>query len=177
MKLTEIARKTLEVHFAGKEFYLDKETREKYREKKACFVTLTIDDELRGCIGSLNATKELWREVQENALNAAFNDFRFFPLSENELRKIKIEVSVLSNTKKLEFKDEEDLLKKIKKDMGVILKQGICSATFLPQVWEQIPDKREFLEHLSAKAGLNKDAWKQKKTEISYYKVNIEKEK
>ena len=139
-------------------------------------MTLTKNNNLRGCIGSLYASQPLWKEVQENALRAAFQDPRFFPLTKNELNEIKIEVSVLSEPKKLPFKDENDLLKKINKNMGIIIKKNFKSATFLPQVWEQLPDKKEFLEHLCLKAGLNKDDWKSKNTEILYYFVESEKE-
>ncbi|MFA5993308.1 MAG: AmmeMemoRadiSam system protein A [Candidatus Pacearchaeota archaeon] len=177
MNLTQIARKTIELSFKGKTLELDKQTKEEYKEKRACFVTLTnkSNNDLRGCIGSLIARQELWKDVQENALNAAFRDPRFTPLSESELDKIKLEVSILSPSKKLEYKDEKDLLNKINHKMGLVLKKGFYSATFLPQVWSQLPEKIEFLQHLSLKAGLNKDAWKT--ADIFYYTVKIEEEK
>ncbi len=174
MKLTEIARKTLENYFAGKKFSPDESTKKEFGEKRACFVTLTINGGLRGCIGSLEARQELWKDVMQNAVNAAFNDPRFPPLSKEELKRIKIEVSVLSEKKKLSYKDEKDLLEKIDNKMGIIIKKNGYSATFLPQVWEQLPDKIEFLEQLSLKAGLNKDSWKQ--SEIFYYRVEAEEE-
>lgn len=174
MKLTEIARKTLEEYFNGKEFILDSDIKEKYKNKRACFVTLTKNGKLRGCIGSLQARQELWKEVQENAVNAAFEDPRFPMLEENELRKIKIEVSILSEPKKLKFDDDKDLLKKLDKNKGIILKRGAYSATFLPQVWKDLPDKKTFLEHLCMKAGLEKNDWKS--SEIWLYNVEIESE-
>lgn len=174
LKLPELARKTLENYFIGKRFIPDEITRERYKDKQACFVTLTLNGELRGCIGSLSPERELWKDVQENAVNAAIRDFRFSELSEKELPKIKIEVSVLSIPKKMKFGSEKDLLRKLNKDMGIILKKGFATATFLPQVWEQIPDKTKFLEQLSMKAGLNRDAWKD--SEILYYTVSIYKE-
>ncbi|OHE04960.1 MAG: AmmeMemoRadiSam system protein A, partial [Sulfurimonas sp. RIFCSPLOWO2_12_FULL_34_6] len=94
--LTEIARRTIEEHFKGKEFIPDDKTKEYYKEKQACFVTLTFGGKLRGCIGSLEARQELWKNVAENAVSAAFYDTRFIPLKKEELKKIKIEVSVLS---------------------------------------------------------------------------------
>ena len=175
MKLTEIARKTLEAYFDRKKFEPNADTKIKFSDKRACFVTLTINKNLRGCIGSLEARQELWKDVMQNALNAAFSDYRFSPLSKTELPKIKIEVSVLSEKKKISFKNEKELLEKIDKKMGIILEKNGHGATFLPQVWEQISDKTEFLEHLSMKAGLNKDAWKQ--SEIYYYRVEAEEEK
>ena len=171
MNLPQLARKTLESHFLRKTYIPNHKTKQKFKDKKACFVTLTKNNELRGCIGCLEAKKELWQEVQENAINAAFHDSRFLPLEKNELNKIKIEVSVLSKPKKLEYKDEKDLLKKINNKMGIILKKNPCSSTFLPQVWKPLPDKIKFLEHLSLKAGLNKDGWKN--AEIWFYKVEV----
>jgi AmmeMemoRadiSam system protein A len=174
LKLTQLARKTLEEYFQGKKFVPDEHTRERYKEKQACFVTLTIDGKLRGCIGSLSPERELWKDVQENAVNAAIHDFRFLRLSEKELEKIKIEVSVLSLPKKINPINEKDLLMRVNPGRGFILKRGMASATFLPQVWEDIPDKIHFLEHLSVKAGLNKNAWKS--SELWYYTVSAEKE-
>lgn len=174
VKLTKIARKTLEEYFRGKTFIPDEHTKTIYNEKQACFVTLTINGNLRGCIGSLVPQKELWKDVQENAINAAIHDFRFSRLTEEELDKIKIEVSVLSLPKKIHAVNEKDLLMRINSGKGFILKKGTASATFLPQVWEQIPDKIEFLEQLSLKAGLNRNAWKT--GEIWSYTVNAEKE-
>lgn len=174
LKLTEIARKTLEEYFKGKTFILDEHTRSIYNKKQACFVTLTLDGKLRGCIGSLVPQRELWKDVQENAINAAVHDFRFSKLTEKELNKVKIEISVLSLPKKIEAVNEKDLLMRINPGKGYILKKGGFSSTFLPQVWEQIPDKIEFLENLSVKAGLNRNAWKS--GELFSYSVNIEKE-
>lgn len=174
MNLTEIARKTLEAKFDNNEFIIDKETKKKYGDKLACFVTLTKSGDLRGCIGSLNANKELYKDVQDNVINAAFKDLRFPQLIKDELDKIKIEISILSVPSKLDFSDTEDLLKKLNKNMGIILKKGFYSATFLPQVWEELPNKIKFLENLSLKAGLDCDAYKD--SEIWSYSVKIEKE-
>jgi len=174
MNLPQIARATIQAHFKGGEYFVDEITRKKYKDKRACFVTLTKNGDLRGCIGSLEARQELWRDVQENAINAAFSDFRFSPLTEEELKDIKIEVSVLSEAKRLKDKNSKFLLDQITKDMGIILKSGHYSETFLPQVWEVIPNKEEFLEQLSLKAGLKKDAWKN--AELWYYTVETESE-
>ncbi len=174
LKLAEIARRTLEEYFKNKNFIPDEHTRSIYNKKQACFVTLTIDGKLRGCIGSLVPQRELWKDVQENAINAAVHDFRFSKLTEKEFNKVKIEISVLSLPKKIESINEKDLLMRINPGKGYILKKGGFSSTFLPQVWEQIPDKIEFLENLSVKAGLNRNAWKT--AEIFSYTVNAEKE-
>jgi len=174
MKLVEIARKTIEAKLSNQPFELDEKTKQKYSEIKASFVTLTIFNQLRGCIGSLQATRALWKDVQENAIHAAFHDPRFPPIDEGEITNLNIEVSVLSTPEQLVYANEKDLLKKINKKMGLILKSGYKSATFLPQVWEELPDKIEFLENLSMKAGLDKDAWKH--AEFWYYTVKKEKE-
>jgi len=174
LKLTKLARRTLEEYFKGKNFIPDEHTKSIYNEKQACFVTLTINGNLRGCIGSLTPQKELWKDVQENVINAAIHDFRFLRVTEEEIPKIKIEVSVLSLPKKIQAVNEKDLLMRINPGRGFILKKGTSSSTFLPQVWEQIPDKIEFLEQLSLKAGLNRNAWKS--GEMWSYTINAEKE-
>lgn len=169
MNLLQLARKTIEYYLDNKELKIPEELKKKYSKKQACFVTLTKNKELRGCIGSLYPKQELWKDIQENAINAAFHDFRFNPLTKEELKKIKIEISILTIPKKINFKNEKELLKKINKKMGIILKKGFNNSTFLPQVWEEILDKQDFLEQLSLKAGLDKNAWKN--AEIYSYEV------
>jgi len=176
LTLPQLARRTLENYLKGKDFRLDEKTKKKYSDKKACFVTLTKKGELRGCIGNLEARQKLWKEVQEQIINSAFNDFRFEPLKKEELKEIKIEISVLNESKKLKFVDEEDLLNKIDSKMGLIIKKGYSTATFLPQVWKQNPNKKKFLEQLCLKAGINKNCWKEKDIELYYYSVNKEEE-
>ncbi len=158
-ELLRLARQTLETHFTGKKLHINEAFKKKYSDKRACFITLTENGDLRGCIGSLSARQELWKDVVENAKNAAFDDPRFPPLEENELGKIKIEISVLTEPKKLDYKNSEDLKNKIK-NRGVVLKKGYHSATYLPQVWEQLPDAENFLSSLCEKAGLSADEWK-----------------
>jgi len=174
LKLTELARMSIEAHLEEDVFVPDKDTKKKYSKKGACFVTLTKNKQLRGCIGSLEAVKELWKDVQENAINAAFKDSRFPALATGEFGEIKIEVSVLSPAEKLIAKNSAHLLEKIDKHMGIILKHGQHTATFLPQVWEEIPNKEKFLEQLSLKAGIDKHDWKD--SELWFYTVTSEKE-
>jgi AmmeMemoRadiSam system protein A len=129
----------------------------------ACFVSIYIgkDKALRGCIGSLEACRPLVLDVVDNALNAAFGDPRFHPLRPQELKDVRIEVSVLTPNRKLEVKSPDELLKKLEpRRDGVTIKKGWVRATFLPVVWEQIPDKAEFLCHLCVKAGLSPEEWK-----------------
>lgn len=124
----------------------------------ATFVTLTRDGELRGCIGSLEAVRPLGSDVAGNAVAAAFRDPRFPPLTAEEWPRIRVEVSLLSAPKPMRFADESDLLAQIRPgEDGLILEADGRRATFLPQVWESIPDKRAFLLELLRKAGLPAD--------------------
>jgi AmmeMemoRadiSam system protein A len=144
----------------------------KLLEEKACFVTLMEGGELRGCIGHLVKMKPLYLDIIENAVNAAFEDPRFPPLSREELLKIKIEVSVLTEPAPLEYSSPEDLLKKLRAGTdGLIIRKGYASATFLPSVWEELPKKEEFLAHLCLKAGLSSDAWKEKGLKVERYEA------
>ncbi len=143
-----------------------------YQQHCGTFVTLKKKGQLRGCIGSLAAYESVADGVRHNALNAAFRDPRFRPLSRDELDEVQVEVSVLTEAKPLEYSDSDDLIKKLRVHVdGVILRKGPASATFLPQVWEQLPDPRQFLSHLCQKAGLAKDAWITSRPEISTYQV------
>lgn len=129
-------------------------------EPGATFVTLRLNGELRGCIGSLAAEQPLRHDVTRNARAAALRDPRFPPLSGEELDGLDIEVSLLSPARPLAFEDEEDLLRQLEGDQpGLVLEFGPRRSTFLPQVWEQLPDPRDFLRHLKAKAGLPPDFW------------------
>jgi AmmeMemoRadiSam system protein A len=146
-------------------------------ETKACFVTLTENGELRGCIGHIVPQEPLYQAVEDNARNAATRDPRFVPVQPGEAGKIKIEISVLTEPKPLLFTSPEDLLAKLQpgKD-GVVLKLDGHSATFLPQVWEQLPDKVEFLNHLSEKAGCAPGDWRKPGTSVLIYHVEAFKE-
>ena len=124
-------------------------------ERGATFVTLTQDGELRGCIGSLRRARTLGEDVLANAVAAAMEDPRFAPLDADELDTITIEVSLLSEPEFLEFAGEEALLAQLRPgEDGLIIFSGCRSATFLPQVWEQLPDPHQFLAALKHKAGL-----------------------
>lgn len=146
-------------------------------EKLATFVTLSEYEQLRGCIGHLEAIQPLYQDVIENAVNAAFFDFRFLPLDKKELNLIKIEISILTKPQPLDYQTPEDLINSLRKNIdGVIIKKGPFEATYLPQVWEQIPDKEEFLSSLCVKAGLPSDIWKKEKLEVKIYQVESFKE-
>jgi hypothetical protein len=143
----------------------------KLQEKGAVFVTLTIDGNLRGCVGSLIAHRTLLDDIIQNAKTAAFEDSRFAPLSKEEFQKIHIEISLLSTPKKLLYETKEDLKNKIKLNIdGVILKDGFNQATFLPQVWEQLPSFELFFAHLCQKAGMSEECL-ENHPEIFVYQV------
>jgi len=147
------------------------------QEKGAAFVTLTTKgDQLRGCIGSLVAHRKLYNDVIENAKNAAIHDPRFVALSEEEFNDIDVEVSILTPALPVEYSSIEDLKSKIKVGIdGVVLKYGKYQATFLPQVWEQLPSFELFFAHLCKKAGMG-EACLSEKPDISLYQVKKYKE-
>jgi AmmeMemoRadiSam system protein A len=126
----------------------------------ATFVTLKQDGELRGCIGSLEAHRLLAIDVRRNALAAAFSDPRFPPLVAQELDVTTVEVSLLSPASRVEVADEEDLLARLEPGVdGIVLELGRRRATFLPQVWETLPDPRDFIGALKRKAGMPANFW------------------
>jgi len=128
------------------------------RQNGATFVTLTRDGRLRGCIGSLQAARPLGEDAAQNAIAAAWRDPRFPAVTAAEWPAIRVEVSLLSTPKPLQFADEADLLSQLRAgEDGVILEADGRRATYLPQVWESIPDKRQFLRELARKAGLADD--------------------
>ncbi len=129
-------------------------------EPGACFVTLTRQGELRGCIGTLEAHRPLGLDVRENAVAAAFRDPRFMPLARAEFDEIRVEVSVLSPTEALVVVSEEHALASLRPGIdGVVFEYAHYRSTFLPQVWEQLPDPAEFMAHLKRKAGVPKEFW------------------
>jgi len=142
------------------------------REQGASFVTLTVRGELRGCIGALEPYQPLAEDVREHALAAALEDPRFPPVSERELNGISIEVSRLTRPIPLEYQDADDLLSKLRPHVdGVVLKDGFHRATFLPQVWEKIPDPVDFLNNLCYKMGVSQNLWRRKHLDVLTYQV------
>ncbi|ODU44413.1 MAG: AMMECR1 domain-containing protein [Thiobacillus sp. SCN 63-374] len=145
-------------------------------EPGATFVTLTRHGELRGCIGTLEAHRPLGVDVRENAVAAAFRDPRFMPLSRTEFDEIRVEVSLLSPTEPLAVDDEAAALAALRPHVdGVVFEYGHYRSTFLPQVWEQLPEPAEFLAHLKRKAGLPVDFWAEQ-VKLSRYTVSKWKE-
>jgi AmmeMemoRadiSam system protein A len=128
--------------------------------KRASFVTLERYGQLRGCIGMLEAIRPLVQDVAENAFAAAFRDPRFPVLTQQELVGLDVHISILSPAEFVHFQSERDLLKQLKPGVdGLILQDGYHRGTFLPSVWEQLPDAKQFLRHLKQKAGLPADYW------------------
>ena len=156
--LLRIARHAIQRRFGDKEKF---EPIEPWLKKEAAsFVTLTRQGELRGCMGSIEPRRPLCEDVRQNALAAAFGDPRFSPLSREELDDTRIEVSVLSPIEPLSFSDEADVLNQLRPGIdGIVFEHGGCRSTFLPQVWESLPDPGEFLGHLKRKAGFSADFW------------------
>lgn len=129
-------------------------------EQAATFVTLTIDGSLRGCIGTLEAYRPLVDDLRANARSAAFEDPRFAPLSESEFHLSRLEVSLLTPIEPMSAHGEDAVAVKLRPHIdGVVLRYGNHGATFLPQVWSQLPEPGQFLAHLKAKAGLPPDFW------------------
>lgn len=143
-----------------------------FQEQHGTFVTLKIRNQLRGCMGCLTPSETILEGIRRNAINAAFNDPRFPPLTGPELEQAEIEVSILTNPQDLEYSDGKDLLTKLRPNIdGAIISKGMARATFLPQVWEQLPRTEDFLTHLCRKAGLSPDAWKEGELDVSIYQV------
>ncbi|MBC8177498.1 MAG: AmmeMemoRadiSam system protein A [Desulfobacteraceae bacterium] len=172
--LLNVARKTIDRALSGKEGPVkeDSETSPLFGEQRGTFVTLTTGGNLRGCIGHIIPQETLIEGIRVNAINAAFKDPRFRPLTTNEWKRVRIEISILTEPKPLSYSDADDLLKKLRPGIdGVIIKKGYHQSTFLPQVWDQLPGKEEFLNHLCLKAGLDEDEWKKGRIEVSTYQA------
>ncbi|MGD8925745.1 MAG: AmmeMemoRadiSam system protein A [Thioalkalispiraceae bacterium] len=127
---------------------------------RASFVTLKINNQLRGCIGTLTAHSPLVIDIADNSFAAAFKDPRFPPLSKAEFESLEYHISILSEPEPMKVQSEEDLLTQLRPDIdGLVLHEGNRRSTFLPSVWESLPEPRSFLEHLKQKAGLPADYW------------------
>jgi len=142
------------------------------REEGACFVTLTYHGYLRGCVGALEPYQSLVDDVREHAIAAAFQDYRFPPVQAKEIKEIEIEISYLTRPKILKYENPAELLKILRPNIdGVVLRDGMRRATFLPQVWEKIPEPEEFLKELCMKMGAPADLWRRKKLDVMTYQV------
>jgi len=167
--LLALARGALAEHFGQQA--PDAAPHEALERPGATFVTLTQQGQLRGCIGSLEAHRPLGRDVRENALAAAFRDPRFAPLSAREYEITRVEVSLLTRPAPLAFRDEADFMAQLRPGVdGIILQYGRHRSTFLPQVWESLPDPAVFMQQLKRKAGLPPNFWHEE-VSIARYEV------
>ncbi len=175
-QLLEIARNAISKSIRG--LSLDPLNLSDYSEELiapgASFVTLTKarNGDLRGCIGTLEAYQPLLIDVQKHAVDAALEDYRFSPVSFDELAGLKIEISRLSTPVPLDYEKPEDLIQLLRPGVdGVVIRYGNMKATFLPQVWEKVPNVEEFLTHLCIKMGGPADLWRKKKIQVFVYQV------
>lgn len=172
--LLTIARQALEAAVRGEplpDIHLDA-LPPALQQPGASFVTLTIEGRLRGCIGTLDAHQALAVDVQEHAVAAALQDFRFPKVQPAELPYIHIEVSALTPRSRLQYDRPQELAAKLKPNIdGVILQDGQRKATFLPQVWEKVSSPEEFLSHLCMKMGAARDLWLKKPLDVYIYQV------
>jgi AmmeMemoRadiSam system protein A len=164
--LLEHARKILQTVVTTQEPAKEKSPNTKYLEKFGVFISLHKKDELRGCIGNVQPILTIWDAITENTSAAAQEDIRFASVTELEISDIKIEISILT-------KPEECTVADIQTGDGVIVQQGEYKATYLPQVWETIPDKNNFLSSLCKKAGLEGDYYLDKITKIYKYRAIV----
>lgn len=156
--LLALARNAIAAHFGTPEPELPHH--DWLKTRGAVFVTLTLNGQLRGCIGSLEAYRPLIDDVRGNALAAAFQDPRFAPLTAAEFDNVAVEVSLLTPSQPMTFRDEADALAQLRPDIdGVVFEYGRYRSTFLPQVWEQLPQPELFMAHLKNKAGLPAGFW------------------
>jgi len=141
-------------------------------QHNATFVTLTKFGALRGCVGSLEPKLPLAEDVKEHAVAAAIHDYRFPPVQLSELEDIEIEISRLTIPEKVDFQDPEELIEIIKPQIhGVVIYYGSHRATFLPQVWEKIPEPEEFLGNLCRKMGFSQNLWREVHLTVYTYQV------
>jgi hypothetical protein len=168
-KLLEVARNSIKKSLGLS--FKDVVVKKEWQENRATFVTLTINKNLRGCIGSIEARQSIYEDIRHNAYSAAFNDPRFPPVTSDELDNIKIEISILTPLKEIIYNTEEDILKSIIPfKMGLLLEHGFYRGTFLPQVWEHFNEPKDFFNHLKQKAGLSIDFF-DPQMKLYYYEV------
>jgi AmmeMemoRadiSam system protein A len=144
----------------------------RFREPRACFVTLTIEHDLRGCTGTIVARVPLAEEVSYSAAHTANNDPRFAPVTAEEVPLIRIEISVLTEPTLLHVDSPDQLLRLLRPGIdGVVLNHGDRRSTYLPQVWEKLPDPSAFLASLCRKMGMPRDAWRSRAMQVATYQV------
>jgi AmmeMemoRadiSam system protein A len=178
-QLLELARRSVydAVTTGGRPQFGTNGFRQALFEPRGCFVTLTKHGQLRGCVGHILPQEPLWEAIADNARDAASRDPRFAPVRRDEVDALEIEISVLTRPQPLPFSSPDDLLAKLQPNKdGVVLQVHGRTATYLPQVWVQIPDKLRFLGGLSEKAGWDASAWRSPGTTVSTYQAESFKE-
>jgi AmmeMemoRadiSam system protein A len=178
--LLKLARRAIQKYFENKAILkIDEDNlSEALKDKNGTFVTLWKNNKLRGCIGNLESQKPIYQSIIDNCLASALFDTRFTPLKDDELDGIKIEISILSELKKLpDFTNSDSFIKYLDKHKtGLLIKKGNYQATFLPQVWEDLDSAELFISHLCEKAGLDRDEWKNMNLEVYQYDAEVFKE-
>jgi len=172
--LLRIARFSIQSKLQGKalpEITLD-DYSSPLQDLGACFVTLTKKGVLRGCVGSIEAIQPLVLDVRDRAVGAAFQDYRFPNLSKSEFNEVRIEISCLTKPNELSYCSPEELFHKLRPGIdGVVLRDMGRRGTFLPQVWNQLPDPSLFLGRLCLKMGLDQSAWRSGTMQVETYQV------
>jgi uncharacterized protein len=172
--LLTIGRQAMEASVRGEQLptlELEKLPR-KLQKLGATFITLTIHGNLRGCIGAIEPYLPLAEDVREHAVAAATQDYRFPPVRADELAKIKMEISRLTIPVEVDYRNSDDLITRLRPGIdGVILRDRAHRATFLPQVWEKLPEPAAFLSQLCNKMGASGDLWRWKKIQVFTYQV------
>jgi AmmeMemoRadiSam system protein A len=159
--LLKLAAVSIEMGLKGTQLEVDLTVYSRaLRDPGASFVTINVRDQLHGCIGSLEIKRALVIDVVKNARAAAFDDPRFSTLTQEEFEHLHIHISVLSSPETIECASEDELVRQLRPGIdGVILEDGASRATYLPSVWEVLPDPQKFLRQLKCKAGLSLDHW------------------
>lgn len=172
--LLKLARQSLDYFFEnGEEYQIDETSLPNdLKIKAASIITLKSKGNIRGCIGTLNTNGYLSKDVVANTYSAAFSDPRFQPISETELEDVRIGISLISNSKRIQYDSIGELLSFLNTNKpGVIIKFGKKSATFMPEVWKQVQDPFIFMSELCKKADLGDDFWLYNKLEINGFKI------
>lgn len=159
--MEQLAKETVETYVKEGRRHFVENPPQNLKKKLACFVTIKDNIDLRGCIGTIEPTGKLFESIIDNAISASSRDYRFVPITEDELPELNYEVSVLTEPVYLEFRNEKDLLEKII-DKGLIVEKYGHRAVYLPQVWENFSSPEEFLSSLCRKAGLPGESWHEK---------------
>ncbi len=171
----KLVRRTIDAVFDNTEPFVGV-IPEVFKKKRGVFVTLTINEKLRGCMGFIKNVFPTWDALMKASRGAAFQDTRFPPLKRYELDKIEIELSFLTEPKKIIVNNPREYLNKINNKMGLVFKKGFHMSVLLPQVWKQIPDKEDFLNALCEKAGLGWGSWLDKNVVLESFFVESYKE-